>query len=89
MSAVASYSFVNFLQVTEHYRSGPDPRHVRQLVDEALKLLPGLRVVSFHGDSCVTLNTPTKKAPFIDTAMPGLIELKKNKENEMELRLRV
>jgi len=60
-------------QVTEHYRSGPDPRHVRQLVDEALKLLPGLRVISFHGDSCVTLNTPTKKAPFIDTAMPGLV----------------
>ena len=83
---VASYYF---FQVTEHYRSGPDPRHVRQLVDEALKLLPGLRVISFHGDSCVTLNTPTKKAPFIDTAMPGLIKLKKIKENEMELSLRV
>ena len=58
-------------EVTHHYRAGPDPSHVTQLVDEARHLLPGLRVLSYRGDSCVTLNTPTKEAPFIDTVMPG------------------
>ena len=37
-----------------------------------MKLLPGLKVVSCHGDSCVTLNTPTKSAPIIDTVLPGV-----------------
>ena len=52
--------------VVLHYRAGPDPAHVHQLLDEAVQLLPGLQVSSCHGDSCVTLNTPTKTAPYID-----------------------
>ena len=52
--------------VVNHYRAGPDPGHVQQLLGEAVKLLPGLQVTSCHGDSCVTLNTPTKAAPYID-----------------------
>ena len=58
-------------QVTNHYRTGPDPGHVQQLVDQALQLVPGLAVVSVLGDSCVTLNTPDKSAPYIDTILPG------------------
>ena len=61
-------------EVTSHYRAGPEPGHVRQLVDQAGQLLPGLRVISFTGDSCVTLNTPTKEAPYIDNVLPGLIQ---------------
>ena len=58
-------------QVIQHYRAGPNPVHVRHLVSEAHRLLPGLRVISYYGDSCVTLNTPTKEAPFIDDPIPG------------------
>ena len=58
-------------EVTGHYRAGPEPGHVRQLVEQAGQLVPGLRVISVTGDSCVTLNTPTKEAPFIDDVLPG------------------
>ena len=58
--------------VTRHYRTGPDPGHVRQLVDQARQLVPGLRLVNYHGDSCVTLNTPSKEAPYIDNLLPGI-----------------
>jgi len=59
--------------VVLHYRAGPDPAHVHQLLDEAVQLLPGLQVSSCHGDSCVTLNTPTKTAPYIDQVLPDLV----------------
>ena len=59
-------------EVAHHYRAGPEPGHVSQLVDQARQLLPGLRVLSYRGDSCVTLNTPDKAAPFIDTVLPGV-----------------
>ena len=60
-------------QVTNHYRIGPDPAHVRKLTLEALQLVPGLAIQSVQGDSCVTSNTPGKVAPYLDTAMEGLV----------------
>merc|ERR1711963_751101 len=53
--------------VTNHYRIGPDPSHVRKLVNEARVLIPSLSVIDVIGDSCVTSNTPGKIAPFVDT----------------------
>ena len=60
-------------QVTNHYRLGPDPAHVRKLVSEASRILPGLAIKAVRGDSCVTSNTPGKVAPYLDIAMEGLV----------------
>ena len=56
-----------------YLRAGPDPRHVSQLVGEARYLFPGLEILRVVGDSCVTLNTPDKFAPFLDSPRPGLV----------------
>jgi len=60
-------------QVTNHYRMGPDQAHVNKLAQEASRLIPGLAIKSVVGDSCVTSNTPGKVAPFLGTALPGLV----------------
>ena len=56
-----------------YLRAGPDPHHVSQLVAEARYLFPDLEILRVVGDSCVTLNTPDKFAPFLDSPRPGLV----------------
>ena len=43
-------------EVTHHYRAGPEPGHVSQLVDPARQLLPGLRGLGDRGDSATGAN---------------------------------
>ena len=40
---------------------------------EARYLFPGLSILQVVGDSCVTLNTPDKFAPYLDSPRPGLV----------------
>ena len=42
-------------------------------MDEARYLFPDLEILRVVGDSCVTLNTPDKFAPFLDSPTPGLV----------------
>ncbi len=58
--------------MNSHYTNGPDMSQVEELVVEAKKLLPGLKVESVRGESCVTCKTPGIVAPFIDVVAPGL-----------------
>ena len=59
--------------MTNHYQLGPDPAHVRKLVSKASRILPRLAIQAILGDCCVTANTPGKVAPYLDTAMEGLV----------------
>ena len=40
---------------------------------EARYLFPGVSIQQVVGDSCVTLNTPDKFAPYLDSPRPGLV----------------
>ena len=42
-------------------------------MEEARFLFPGVKINSVVGDSCVTLNTPDKFAPYLDSPSPGLV----------------
>ena len=69
----ASRHHITPLTQSPYLRAGPDPRHVSQLAAEARYLFPGLSIQQVVGDSCVTLNTPDKFAPFLNNPRPGLV----------------
>ena len=50
-----------------------DPEAVNTLAAFLQSLLPGLVVEEVRGGCCVTSKTPTKEAPYIDEASPGLV----------------
>ncbi|XP_061173902.1 N-methyl-L-tryptophan oxidase-like [Saccostrea echinata] len=52
-------------QMKKWFDQGPDARLTRQMADMILSVVKGVKVLSFHGDSCVVDVAPSNR-PYID-----------------------
>ncbi|XP_019631121.1 PREDICTED: uncharacterized protein LOC109475024 [Branchiostoma belcheri] len=58
-------------QVRDWFRSGGDPQAIRVMTAELMELVTGLKPISVHGDTCVTVKTPTEQL-YVAMVTPSL-----------------
>lgn len=60
-------------QLEGWYQGGGNAEAVSVLADFLVNLIPSLSMENVQGGSCVTANTKTKEAPYIQEVLPGLV----------------